>query len=315
MSNNKLTPANAEINQNQIIEDFDNYLKIFKTVVASTIKSNHTYIKRFFNWFNKQKFNSLQELQFENLNLFLSHYHSNNTLSSTRKLHYTLRSFFDYCRLQNIIKHDFKPLLPQRRIYSKSFVPAILSPKEVNKLIDYAIQDRSSKGKRNYAMLLLLICYGVRGCQVRNLKLSDIDWKSNTILFKAVKNSNSVEQKLIPEIGNALVDYIINIRPKCNSEKVFLLDSKKELNRASILSLIISKLLDKAGIEIPDNALRGSHIFRHTFASQLLSDGEPIKNISDMLGHRNITTTMIYTKIDIENLRKVCLKWEVNNEK
>ena len=68
-------------------------------------------------------------------------------------------------------------------------------------------------------------------------------------------------------------------------------------------------MIDAAGIEIPENALRGSHLFRHTFASGLLSEGESIKNISDMLGHKQLSTTLIYTKIDLENLKEVCLIW------
>ena len=166
-------------------------------------------------------------------------------------------------------------------------------------------------------MLLLLICYGIRGCQVRNLELSDINWEQNTILFKAAKNGNSVEQKLIPELGNALVDYIIHIRPDSDCQKVFLLrlGSNKGLTCSSSFSSIIGKLLDQAGIKIPDNALRGSQLFRHTFASQLLLEGEPIKNISDLLGHKYLTTTAIYTKIDNDELRKVCLEWRESNEK
>ena len=307
----------TEVNEHHLIEGFDNYLRIYKTVVDSTIRNNHIYIKRFFNWFNEHKLKSLQKINFEEMNLFLSEYHSNYSLSSTRKLHYSLRSFFDYCRLENIIKYDFKPIFPQRRIYSQSFVPAVLSKNEINLLIDFAHADKSNKGKRNYAMLLLLICYGIRGCQVRNLKLYDINWDDNTIFFKAVKNGNSVEQKLIPELGNALVDYIINIRADSDCQKVFLsiLDSHKGITHSSILSSIIGKLLDQAGIKVPDNALRGSQLFRHTFASQLLLEGEPIKNISDMLGHKYLTTTAIYTKIDNDNLRKVCLRWRESNEK
>jgi len=309
--------SKTEVSDHHLIEGFDNYLKIYKTVVDSTIKNNHIYIKRFFNWFNEHKFKSLQEVNFEEINLFLSQYHSKYSLSSTRKLHYSLRSFFDYCRLENIIKYDFKPILPQRRIYSKSFVPAVLSKSEISLLIDSAQADKSNKGKRNYAMLLLLICYGIRGCQVRNLELHDINWEDNTIFFKAVKNGNSVEQKIIPEVGNALVDYIIHIRPNSDCQKVFLsiLDSHKGLTHSSRFSSIIGKLLDQAGIKVPSNALRGSQLFRHTFASQLLLEGEPIKNISDMLGHKYLTTTAIYTKIDNNELRKVCLEWRESNEK
>ena len=186
----------------------------------------------------------------------------------------------------------------------------------INLLIEEAQQDKSSKGKRDYAMLLLLICYGVRGCQVRDLELPDIDWERKLILFKAAKNGNSIEQKLIPEVGNALVHYITDIRPESDCPKVFLSirDPHKGLTTSSSLSFIIGQLLADAEIKLPPNALKGSHLFRHTFASQLLSAGEPIKNISDMLGHRYLSTTAIYTKIDIGNLKQVCAEWSESNE-
>lgn len=301
----------TEVDEEQCIEKFDNYLRTYKDIVDSTIKIHHIYLRRFFNWLHKYGLNSLKELNFENLNLFLSQYHSKYSLVSTRKLHFSLRSFFDFCRLESIIKYDFRPILPQKRIYTKSFVPAVLTKAEIKLLITNAQKDKSNKGKRDYAMLLLLICYGVRGCQVRNLELSDIDWNMNLILFKASKNGNAIEQAIIPEIGNALVDYIINIRPESSCPKLFLSmsNSNNGLANPSVLSSIMGKLLDNAGIDIPNNALRGSHLFRHTFASQLLSEGEPIKNISDMLGHKYLSTTAIYTKIDINNLKQVCLEW------
>jgi len=301
----------TEVDEDQCIEKFDNYLRTYKDIVDSTIKTHHIYLRRFFNWFHKYGLNSLEELNFENLNLFLSQYHSKYSLVSTRKLHFSLRSFFDFCRLESIIKYDFRPILPQKRIYTKSFVPAVLTKAEIKLLITNAQKDKSNKGKRDYAMLLLLICYGVRGCQVRDLELSDIDWNRNLILFKASKNGNAIEQAIIPEIGNALVDYIINIRPESSCSKLFLSmsNSSNGLANPSVLSSIMGKLLDNAGIDIPHNALRGSHLFRHTFASQLLAEGEPIKNISDMLGHKYLSTTAIYTKIDINNLKQVCLEW------
>jgi len=300
------------INENQLIIEFDNYLSIYKDVADSTIQNHHVYIRRFFEWFHKEKFLSIEDVNFENLNIFLSLYHHQYSLSSSRKLHFSLRAFFEYCRLHKIIKLDFRPILPQKRVYYNSYVPAILTDEKIGILIENCKKDISKKGIRDYAMLLLLICYGIRGCQVRNLECSDIDWEANKIYFKGSKKGNGISQSIIPEVGNSLVNYICNIRPKSTSEKVFLSmkHSNKELTSSSALSAIIRNILDNSGIKMPYNSLKGSHIFRHSFASRLLSKGEPIKNISDMLGHKDYDTTIIYTKIDIENLKKVCLEWE-----
>ena len=304
-------------NKTQLINNFDNYLRNYKNVVELTITHHHIYIKRFFDWFDNHQLNSLKEVNFENLNKFLSQYHNKYSPASIRKLHFSLRAFFEYCRIYNIIEYNFRPILPQRRVYSKSLVPAVLSKAEINLLITETEKNKSDIGQRNYAILLLLICYGVRGCQIRNLELPDIHWEQNLILFRSSKNGNSVEQKLLPEVGNALINYITKFRQESNCQKVFLSfrNPNKGLTSSSSLSIIIGNLLDEAGLEIPQNALRGSHLFRHTFASGLLSEGEPIKNISDMLGHKLLSTTSIYTKIDIDNLKQVCLIWRESNEK
>jgi site-specific recombinase XerD len=284
-----------------LILQFDKYLQDYKNLSSSTIKENHVYIDRFFKWFSNLKpAITLYSLNAETLKKFLNNYHLSYSKSSTRKLHFVLRSFFKYCQLYGYMQNDFYPLLPQKRVYSNSYVPGVPAQK-----------DDTDKGKRDYALVLLLVCYGVRNIQVRELKLKDIDWKNSSIYFKGVKNGNDLEQPLIPEVGNALLNYITNIRPKINEEKIFLSmkPPNKPMKGPGGISSIISRLLKRCDIRMPHGSM-GSHVLRHTFASRLLLEGEPMKNISDMLGHKFYDTTMIYTKIDILHLTKVCLEWK-----
>lgn len=302
--------VNVIVNEKELMLKFDDYSRNYKSLFSSTIKNRHVYIQRFFKWFYKQKYYSLKEVNFDKLAQFLTNYHGKYSLESSRKLHLALRSFFTYCRLYNIIEYDFRPLLPLKRTYSKSYIPAVLKEDELEILIKNSKTDLSKNGIRNYAILLLLICYGVRGCQIRTLKFIDINWKESTIYFKACKNSNSITQLLLPDVGNAIIDYIENARPASSNDTLFLSTKppQKDLT-SSGLSTIIQKMIDKANIALPYNALKGTHLFRHTFASRLLSSGESFKNISDLLGHKTYESTMIYTKIDINNLKKVCLDW------
>jgi site-specific recombinase XerD len=140
-------------NKDQLIKDFDNYLRVYKNVVESTIKNHHIYIKRFFDWFDNHQLKSLKEVNFENLNKFLSQYHNKYSPISIRKLHFSLRAFFEYCRIHYIIEYNFAPILPQRRVYSKSHVPAVLSKAEINLLITESEKNKSEIGQRNYAIL------------------------------------------------------------------------------------------------------------------------------------------------------------------
>ena len=296
-----------------LILQFDQYLQDYKNLSPSTIKNNHVYLNRFFNWFcNLKPPTALYNLDAVQLKLFLDNYHSAYSASSTRKLHFVLRSFFKYSLLYGCMQNDFYPLLPLRRVYSKSHVPGVLSNSDLQELINAAQKDDSDKGKRDYALLPLLVCYGVRGIQVRKLRLNDIDWRNCFVYFRGVKNGNDLKQPLIPEVGNALSDYITKVRPRVNGQIIFLSlkPPNEPLNSSSGLSSIISKLLNKCNIQLSRNSRRGTHILRHTFASRLLLQGVPMKNISDMLGHKFYDTTVSYTKIDTLRMKKICLEWE-----
>ncbi len=214
---------NVLFDEEKLILDFDEYSRDYRSLTESTIKNRHVYLQRFFKWFNKQKYLLLNEVDSKNLNKFLMNYHSKYSLESIRKLHLTLRSFFDYCLLYDIIKCNFKPLFPLKKNYTQTYIPAVLNENELQLLITKIKNDSLCTGVRNYAMLLILIYYGVRGFQVRNLKLIDIDWQENTIYFKGCKNGNSIKHMLCPEVGNAIMCYIKNERQNSfKNNEVFL---------------------------------------------------------------------------------------------
>lgn len=162
-------------------------------------------------------------------------------------------------------------------------------------------------GKRTYAIVQILHTYGVRGCQLRALKLSDIDWHKDQIHFPAVKGGKSCCFPLTAQVGNALVDYLKNARKKCGYPQVFLTlrAPLTPLTKSRTLSQIIRSAMLKAGIKSPT---KGAHCFRHGFVSRMLKQGESFKHIADLVGHKHIATTFIYTKIDFNSLAQVALE-------
>lgn len=140
-----------------LISQFDDYLRSYKNNAPSTINNHHIYLFRFFEWFNDLSDPiPFYNLDFGTLKKFLDDYHLNYSLSSSRILHFALRSFLKFCRLHNFMKINLTPLLPMKRVYSKSYVPAVLDNNDIEKLIKTAKKDVSNKGKRDYAMLLIL---------------------------------------------------------------------------------------------------------------------------------------------------------------
>ena len=170
------------------------------------------------------------------------------------------------------------------------------------------VNRESCVGRRDYAILQLLFTYGVRGGQVRALRLEQIDWTRNQILFEPSKNGKASLLPLTPEVGESLLDYLQHSRAPSPYHQVFLTTRAPyhPLPRSSTLAAIVDRSIRAVGIDIPHN---GAHVFRHAFATRMLQQGHPLKAVADVLGHRYLGTTFIYTKVDFNSLRQVALDW------
>jgi len=154
----------------------------------------------------------------------------------------------------------------------------------------------------------LLYTYGVRGGQVRALRLEDIDWVKNQILFRASKHGKDSLLPLTVEVGESVLDYLKNVRPQSSDPHLFLTSRAPyhALAHSNALSAMVERHLRKAGIEVTS---KGAHVFRHGFATRMLQQGHSLKAIADVLGHRHLSTTFIYTQVDFNSLKEVALGW------
>jgi len=170
------------------------------------------------------------------------------------------------------------------------------------------IDRTTSVGRRDYAIIRLLYTYGVRGGQVRALMLDDIAWRDNRIRFPAAKGGKAVIVPLTDEAGEALLDYLRHARPASPQPEVFLTVAPphRALRIPSTVTVLVVQALERAGVDIPK---AGSHVFRHGFAQRMLAQGESLKTIADLLGHRHLDTTFIYTKVDLDALHLLPLDW------
>ena len=162
-------------------------------------------------------------------------------------------------------------------------------------------------GKRDYAIISLLYHYGVRGGQVRALRFCDIDWRQGLVCFPALKHGKTIIVPFVNDVGEALLDYIKTARPQSDAEEIFLTCRAPyhPLLRSNTLSEITGRYLRGAEPALPSC---GAHVFRHGFATRLLQQGNSLKTIADLLGHRWLQTTMIYTKVDDHALQTAALE-------
>jgi integrase/recombinase XerD len=229
-----------------------------------------------------------------------------------RSMQSALRTFLRFGLQQGYLQHRLDRAVPTLRTYKLSTVPRALTEKQAQRVID-AVDVSTHSGRRDYAILQLLYTYGVRGGQVRALRMKDIRWDDNQILFKASKNGKDSLLPLSDEVGRSLLDYFRYARPRCSYPQVFLTCRAPyhPLTLSGTLSSIVDRHIRAAGIDVP---CKGANAFRHGFATRMVGKGHSLKEVADVLGHRHLSTTFIYTKVDFNAFKQVALDWpeEVN---
>jgi integrase len=168
-----------------------------------------------------------------------------------------------------------------------------------------AVDRRTACGKRDYAILLLLVTYGLRAREVAALTLDDIDWRRDRLAIPGRKAGHSTAFPLSAVAGEALVDYLRHGRPASTDRHVFFraVAPAGPASRVAVSACARHYLL-QAGIAVPRP---GSHTLRHTCVQRLVDAGFGFKAIGDFAGHRSPASTAIYAKVAIEPLRQVAL--------
>ena len=215
-----------------------------------------------------------------------------------------LRVFLRYAHREGVLARDLSDTVQWPQVYRLSDVPRSISWAAVDRVLA-GVDRRTDCGKRDYAILLLLVSYGLRGREIAALTLDDIDWKRERLAIPERKAGHSTAFPLSAVVGAALVDYLRNARPATSDRHVFFrtMAPVQPIEAAAVCSRARHYLL-KAGVEVPRP---GSHTLRHTCVQRLVDADFPLKTIGDFVGHRSPASTQIYGKVAIEPLRRVAL--------
>jgi site-specific recombinase XerD len=215
-----------------------------------------------------------------------------------------LRVFLRYAHRQGLLAADLSKAVEWPVAYQLSGIPRSITWAEVARVLG-AVERRSPCGKRDYAILLLLVTYGLRAREVAALTLDDIDWRRDRLAIPGRKAGHSTAFPLSAVVGEALVDYLRHGRPPSSDRHVFFraVAPVRPISRVAV-SACARRYLLQAGVQVPRP---GSHTLRHTCVQRLVDDGFGFKAIGDFVGHRSPASTAIYAKVAIEPLRQVAL--------
>ena len=214
-----------------------------------------------------------------------------------------LRSFLRYGYLTGLINIDLSgaslPVTGRRR----SVLPQGISTADAKALLG-SCDRRTAVGRRDHAVILILLRLGLRACEVAALRLPDIDWRAGRITVHG--KGQRVDQLPLPvDVGAAIAAYLRHARPRTDRREVLLrvMATRIGLDRGGV-SLIVRHACVRAGL-----APCGSHRLRHSLACDMVRGGVPLHEIGQVLRHRDATSTSIYARVDIEQLRSVARPW------
>lgn len=291
-----------------LLDAYIEWMRHYQNASDGTLGVRCHSVIQFLRWIGPEATSEgISKLTIERIEKFFLSYAQSMGRSARRSMQSALRTFLRFCLHQGYIDRPLDLAVPILRTYKLATVPGGLNDNEAQRTLR-CINLNNHVGRRDYAIMQILYTYGVRGGQVRALQLEDIDWGQNQILFKALKHGKDSRLPLTPEVGESLLDYLQNSRPSYSYPHVFLTSRAPyhPLPNSNSLSAIVGRYIRAAGIEVPS---RGAHAFRYCFATRMLHKGHSLKEIADVLGHRHLNTTFIYTKVAFNALEQVALEW------
>jgi len=286
------------------VPGFFSYLREERGLRPQTLQRYEHHLRAFEAFLQRVGVSDLPALSPALLSQFLTESAQRLAPGSVKGRSGTLRVFLRYLHRQEVIASDLGRAVPRGREYRQATIPRAIEWADVQRVLG-SVDRRSPLGKRDYALLLLLVTYGLRAREVATLQLEDLDWPRAQLRVSARKGGHSTVYPLSATVGEAIIDYLRFGRPQVTDRHVFLIMKTPfaPLNPYAV-SHRAAVYLRAAGIQVPRP---GSHTFRHTCAQHLVEADVPFKVIGDYVGHRSEEATRVYGKVALHRLRQLAL--------
>jgi site-specific recombinase XerD len=232
---------------------------------------------------------------------------SKNGYGSGQRCTTALRMFLRFLVSEGKCAAGMDAAIPRIAHWKLSALPKYLQEDEVERVIA-SCDLTTANGKRDRAILLLLARLGLRAGDIIQLRITDIDWKGASISVSG-KSKRLTQLPLTQEVGQAIVDYLQQGRPRSDTEMLFVraLAPFTAFERSIAISCLVRRAMCRAGIARPSRG--AAHVLRHSAATSMLRNGGTLQDIATILRHRSIMTTQIYAKVDVDALREIAQPW------
>ena len=284
------------------------YLRLERNLSPNTIEAYRNDLAHLEAFMMRNDLNR-EDVTLEQLHTFAASLHEYGiTPRSQARVLSGVRSFFRFLVLDGVVESDPTELLEWPSL--PEHLPVVLTLEEIDRIED-SIDLSKAEGARNRAIIEVLFSCGLRVSELVNMKLSDLYLEDRVLLVRGKGN----KERLVPVSNKAIADLkrwffdrnLMKIKPG-EDDYVFLNRRGAHLTRTMIL-IMVKRQAEEAGIK----KTISPHTFRHSFATALLQGGADLRSIQAMLGHEKIDTTLVYTHISNEQLRKAILEHHPRN--
>lgn len=285
-----------------LITRFLRYLEIEKNVSTHTLINYWNDLRQLKEFLTKERIEKIEEITYQQVRKFLAYLRERGVAKSTltRKLA-TLRSFFNFLFQEGRIKTNPAKYVTNPKLEKR--LPVFLEVEEIFNLLAEIEKDQQFKGRRNLAILEVLYSSGIRLSELIGLNLSDID-----LIGGVIKVLGKGRKERIVPIGQKAIEAIEKYLAMRNQ-----VANKNPEEKALFLNKFGGRLSGRAIRNIINQYCRlislhkkiSPHTLRHSFATHLLNAGCDLRSVQELLGHRNLSTTQIYTHLTTAHLKAI----------
>jgi site-specific recombinase XerD len=285
-----------------LLTSFERYLLVERGLAAGTIRGYVAHARRFLDGLRPDS--GLTGLSAtEVTGAVLRKAGSGVSVSATQFFVSGLRAFLRFCFVEGLLEADLSQAALMVTGRRRSSLPRGISKADASALLG-GCDRRSALGRRDYALIILLLRLGLRRGEAAGLKLDDIDWRAGELMVRG-KGGREDRLPLSADVGEAIASYLRRGRPRSDRRELFLrARAPYDPIASGTVSSTVRRACRRAGI--PEV---GAHRLRHTTACEMVKAQVPLARISQVLRHRSLQSSAIYARVDIDQLRALAAPW------
>jgi site-specific recombinase XerD len=289
------------------MDDFLAFLDSHRGLVESTRENYRCRLLHYLRWQFGSARPDWTKVQVEDIWRYADHCARTEQPLTVRGKLGTLRLFLNFVHLRGACSAQLPKAVPKIAHYRASPLRTFLNPAQRHRLL-HCFDRRRATGLRDYTLALLMIDLGLRIGEVVRLRLPDVDFEHRTLAVPPVKTGRGRTLPLPAHIADAIARYVQTARASSTDDRLFLRDRVFRGRPLTVGATRLRLIEAYRRCRFPQS-WAGAHILRRTFASRLYRRGATLRQVADLLGHRRVTTTGVYTQVAVQAMRSLAQPW------